>query len=68
MESLKIHIKNALKPESESNHYIFTWLTNQFEMLRKNSRELGQFSEEVIKYLPQLVSNFLQFQAFLTTS
>lgn len=31
IEGLKIHMKNAMKPESGEDHYIFNWLTNQFE-------------------------------------
>ena len=47
---------NAMKPDAGEDHYIFTWLTNQFELMRKNSREVSIFSEEILHYLPDLVS------------
>lgn len=56
IQGLKIHMKNALKPESGEDHYIFNWIANQFENMKKNSRELGFFSEEILAYLPDLVS------------
>lgn len=57
LEGLKIHMKNAMKPESGQDHYIFNWLTNQFELMKKSSREVTMLSDEILKYLPDLVSH-----------
>lgn len=60
IKSLKVHMENASSLTGGDEIYIFRWLSNQFDNLsseeNKDIEKLKKLTEEVIKYIPDLVN------------
>ena len=57
MKSLEVHMQNAAELSGGEEIYIFRWLSNQFDELSKEETPvLKDLTNEVIKYIPDLVS------------